>query len=61
MTCGACDIDSIPPTRHDCASPSWIMCAPEMIDWMPLPQSRLTVSAGRSNGTPAFNATWRAP
>jgi len=33
----------------------------EMIDWMPEPHSRLTVSAGFSIGTPALSATCRAP
>ncbi len=61
MTCGAIDIDSIPPTSAVRASSSRIMCAPETMDWMPLPQRRLTVSAGRSAGTPALSATWRAP
>jgi hypothetical protein len=52
---------SMPPTRQVVASPVRMFCAPESTDWMPEPQRRLTVSAGTSLGTPAFNATWRAP
>ena len=61
MTCGACDMFSIPPTRQVVASSVRIACAPEITDWMPEPQRRLTVSAGASFGTPALSATWRAP
>ena len=61
ITCGACDMFSMPPTRQVRASPARIMCAPEMTDWMPEPQRRFTVSAGTSFGTPALSATWRAP
>ena len=35
-------------------------CAPETIAWKPLPQSRFTVSAGTSSGSPAKTATTRA-
>jgi hypothetical protein len=52
---------SMPPTRQVVASPVRIVCAPEMTDWTPEPQRRLTVSAGTSFGTPALSATWRAP
>jgi hypothetical protein len=61
MTCGACDMFSMPPTRQVLASPARMRWEPEMTDWTPEPQSRLTVSAGTVCGTPALSATWRAP
>ena len=52
---------SMPPASARRDSPRRIICAAETTDWMPEPQSRLTVSAGVSTGTPAFRPTWRAP
>src|SRR6266516_3879485 len=45
VTCGACDIDSAPPTRQACASPRIISCAPLTTAWKPEPQRLLSVSA----------------
>ena len=61
MTNGACDMFSMPPARMRLASPSSICSAALMIDWMPEPQRRFTVSAGTFFGTPALSPTWRAP
>ncbi len=61
MTCGAWDMFSMPPASTVVASPRRIRCAPCTIDSNPEPQSRLTVSAGTSFGTPAFRPTCRAP
>ena len=61
MTCGDCDMFSMPPTRQVVASPARTAWAPETIDCTPEPQRRLTVRAGSSFGTPALSATWRAP
>src|ERR1043165_9418591 len=44
-TNGACDMFSMPPARMRFASPSSICSAALMIDWMPEPQRRFTVSA----------------
>ena len=52
---------SMPPATARRDSPSRIICAADTTDWMPEPQSRLTVSAGVSTGAPALSATWRAP
>ena len=52
---------SIPPARTKLASPRRIICAPLITDWIPLPQSRFTVSAGIGTGTPTLSATCRAP
>ncbi len=56
MTCGACDMFSMPPTSAVVASPARISRAPLTIASIPEPQRRFTVSAGRSSGTPAFEA-----
>ena len=60
-TCGACDMFSMPPATVTFASPRRRSCAALTIAWMPLPHSRLTVSAGTGTGMPALRATWRAP
>ncbi len=56
---GACDIDSAPPASATSTSPVWMCIVAVTIDWTPDPQSRLTVSAGDSCGTPALIATTR--
>ena len=54
MTCGACDMDSMPPASTIFDSPSWIICAADTMDCMPDPQRRLTVSAGTLDGHSGF-------
>ncbi len=61
ITCGACDMFSMPPASARRDSPSLIIWAAVTSDWMPDPHSRLTVSAGVSIGRPALRPTWRAP
>src|SRR6185437_4262276 len=56
-TCGACDIDSPPPTRHTSDSPNRISSAPLTMAWNPDPQRRFTVRPGVSLGQPARSAT----
>src|SRR2546423_1706192 len=51
---------SAPPARTNSAWPSWISCAARMIACKPEPQSRFTVRAGDSLGTPDFRPMWRA-
>ena len=54
------DMLSVPPARTTSASPSRIVRAAESIACRPEPQAWLTVKAGRSTGTPARKAIWRA-
>ena len=61
ITWGAWVMFSMPPASAMRASPRRIIWAADTTDWMPDPQSRLTVRAGTSTGTPAFRPTWRAP
>src|SRR5438093_4656220 len=51
---------SPPPARTNSAWPSWISCAARMIACRPEPQSRFTVRAGASFGTPDLRPTCRA-
>src|SRR5690606_36340869 len=51
---------SAPPATAILASPSMISCAAVTMACMPLPQSRLSVSAGTSFGMPAVSAATRA-
>src|ERR671922_2823298 len=53
-------MDSAPPATTTSASPVWIACAPDTMDCTPVPQSRLTVTAGTSLGMPALMPTTRA-
>src|SRR5512138_240778 len=51
---------SVPPARASSDSPARIACAALTSAWSPEPQSRFTVSAGASIGTPARRPTCRA-
>ena len=51
---------SAPPATVTSASPSMIAWAAVMIACIPLPQSRLRVSAGVSTGRPPFTPATRA-
>ena len=51
---------SMPPATTTSASPARISAAASMIDFMPLPQTRLIVVALVVTGRPALRAAWRA-
>ena len=51
---------SMPPAMAPSVKPSQISCAAVAIAWAPEPQTRLTVIAGTSTGTPPSMAAWRA-
>ncbi len=54
------DMLSVPPASTTRASPRRIARAPERTACSPEAQAWLTVNAGRSTGTPARKAIWRA-
>src|SRR6476620_10559953 len=58
--CGALVIDSMPPATTTVAEPDLIASWPNMIDFMPEPQTLLTVVQGAAAGIPAAIAAWRA-
>src|SRR5690606_13438294 len=58
--CGALVIDSMPPATTTLAEPALIRSWPNMIAFMPEPQTLLMVVQPAEAGRPAFNAAWRA-
>src|SRR5512139_1806401 len=60
MRYGARSMFSMPPAIALLVKPSITSCAALAIAWAPEPQTRFTVRAGTSTGTPPLMAAWRA-